>query len=105
MDILSIFNENFWAVATLVSLLTLPITNLLKTKLNPNNVWKQVISWTTSILLTIGAYFVGIVTFNEPIWLTIPATGIICGLCANGIYDIPVIKEFITKYFSVIPKK
>lgn len=105
MDILNIINDNFWAVATLISLLTLPITSLLNSKLNPNGVWKQVIAWVTSIVLTVGSYFGGIATFNEPVWLTIPLTGIVCGLAANGIYDIPTIKEFIKKYFSLIPKK
>lgn len=105
MDILAIINENFWAVAALISVLTLPITNLINSKLNPNGVWKQVIAWLTSIVLTIGAYFGGLTTFNEPVWLTIPLTGLVCGLSTNGIYDIPTIKSFIKEYFSLIPKK
>jgi hypothetical protein len=55
--------------------------------------------------LTVIAYFCGITTFNDPVWLSIPFTGIICGLSANGIYDIPTVKEFIKKYFSLIPNK
>ena len=105
MNILEIINENFWAVASLISLLTLPITSLLNSKLNPNGVWKQVIAWATSIILTVVSYFCGFATFNEPVWLSIPLTGLVCGLSANGIYDIPKIEEFINKYFSLIPKK
>lgn len=105
MNIINFFNENFWAVATLISLLTLPITSLLNSKLNPNGVWKQVIAWATSIVLTVVSYFGGLATFNEPVWLSIPLTGIVCGLSANGIYDIPSIKNFIKQYFSIIPKK
>jgi len=105
MDIINFFNENFWAVATLISLLTLPITSLLNSKLNPNGVWKQVIAWATSIVLTVVSYFGGLATFNEPVWLSIPLTGIVCGLSANGIYDIPSIKNFLKSYFTLIPKK
>lgn len=105
MDILSIINDNFWVVATLISALTLPITSLLNSKLNPNGVWKQVIAWATSIVLTVVAYFGGLATFNEPVWLSISLTGLVCGLSANGIYDIPTIKNFIKTYFSLLPKK
>ena len=105
MDFIQLLNENFWAVATLISILTLPITSFLNSKFNPNGVWKQVIAWATSIVLTVAAYFGGIATFNEPVWLSIPLTGIVCGLSANGIYDIPSIKKFLIEYFSVIPKK
>ena len=105
MDFIQLLNENFWVVATLISVLTLPITSLLNSKLNPNGVWKQVIAWATSIVLTVVAYFGGLATFNEPIWLSIPLTGLVCGLSANGIYDIPTIKNFIKSYFSLIPKK
>ena len=105
MDLINFFNENFWAVATLVSLLTIPITTFINSKFSLNNVWKQVCAWGTSIVLTIVAYFGGLATFNEPVWLSIPLTGLVCGLAANGVYDIPSIKNFITTYFSVIPKK
>ena len=105
MNILEIINDNFWAVAVTISALTLPISNLLISKFNPNGVWKQVISWVTSIVLTVIAYFGGLATFNDPVWLTIPLTGIVCGLSANGIYDRPTIKNFIKTYFSLLPKK
>lgn len=103
MDILTFFNENFWVVATLISVLTVPITSLINSKFELKAIWKQVIAWGTSILLTVGVYFSGIATFNEPVWLSIPLTGIVCGLSANGIYDIPTIKQFIKEYFSLIP--
>jgi len=105
MNLVQFFNDTFWATATLISLLTLPITNLINSKFELNGIWKQVIAWATSIILTIVAYFGELTTFNNPIWLSIPLTGIICGLSANGIYDIPIIKEFIKKYFSLIPNK
>jgi len=103
MDILTFFNENFWLVATLISVLTVPITSLINSKFELKAIWKQVIAWGTSILLTVGVYFGCIATFNEPVWLSIPLTGIVCGLSANGIYDISTIKQFIKEYFSLIP--
>ena len=105
MSIINFFNDNFWLVATFISVLTLPLTNLINSKFKTNNVWKQVVAWATSIVLTIVSYFCGLATFNEPIWLSIPLTGVVCGLSANGIYDIPTIKKFINDYFSLIPKK
>ena len=80
MDILNFFNENFWAVATIISLLTIPVTSAINAKFNLKTIWKQVIAWATSIVLTVVAYFGGIATFNEPVWLTIPLTGLVCGL-------------------------
>ena len=103
MDIISFFNENFWLVVTLISVLTLPITNLINSKFELNNVCKQICSWGTSIGLTVIVYFAKLTTFNDPLWLSVPLTGIICGLSANGIYDIPTIKKFIKEYFSLIP--
>ena len=105
MDILNFFNENFWLVATLVSVLTLPITAFINSKFNLNKVWKQVCAWCTSIVLTVGVYFGQLATFNNPVWVSIPLTGLVCGLSANGLYDIPTIKAFVTNYFSVLPKK
>ena len=97
-NILTFLNENFWLVAAMISSITLPVTTAINSKVNPNKVWKQVIAWVTSITLTVGAYFIGAATFNEPVWLSIPATGIVCGLSANGIYDIPTIKTFINSF-------
>ena len=105
MNIINFFNENFWLVATLVSVLTLPITSFINSKFNLNNIWKQVVAWVTSIVLTVGVYFGGLATFNDPVWVSIPLTGLVCGLSANGIYDIPAIKKAVTEYFSVLPKK
>ena len=53
MNILNFFNENFWLVATLISVLTLPITSLINTKFELKAIWKQVIAWGTSIALTV----------------------------------------------------
>lgn len=102
---MNILNDNFWLIATSISAITLPITTMINSKFNVNNVWKQIIAWSTSIILTILSYFLGLITFNEPTWLTVPLTGLVCGLSANGIYDIPTIKNFINNYFKLIPLK
>lgn len=105
MDILNFFNDNFWAVATIVSLLTIPITSAINAKFNPKAIWKQVIAWVTSGVLTAGVYFFNLATFNDPAWLSVPATGFVCGLSANGFYDIPAIKAAVNSWFAPLKKK
>jgi len=39
----------------------------------------------------------------EPAWLTLTATGLVVGLTSNGIYDIPVIQDFIARVFGEKP--
>ena len=101
--ILSFFSDNFWATCTMLSSITVVITGYINTLLKTNSIWKQVVSWITSIVLTICGYFAGIVFLNEPVWLTIIFTGIIVGLSSNGIYDIPKIKSFINNITKKIP--
>ena len=101
--ILNFFSDNFWATCTMLSSLTVVVTGYINRLLKTNNIWKQIVSWVISILLTVCGYFAGIVTLNEPIWLTIIFTGIIVGLSSNGIYDIPKIKSFINNLSKKIP--
>jgi len=101
--ILNFFSDNFWATCTMLSSLTVVVTGYINRLLKTNNIWKQIVSWVISILLTVCGYFVGIVTLNEPVWLTIIFTGIIVGLSSNGIYDIPKIKLFINNLSKKIP--
>ena len=103
MDIIiNFFTENFWATCALLASLTVTISGYINTKLDTNNVWKQVVAWLVSIFLTIGTYFIGIIQLGEPIWLSIPLTGVIVGLSSNGIYDIPKIKGFIKYLYNTI---
>ena len=97
MDIINFFSDNFWATCATLSSLTVVIAGFLNTKLNTNKVWKQVVAWATSIILTVGGYFVGAVSLDEPVYITIILTGIVVGLSSNGIYDIPQIKELVNK--------
>lgn len=93
--IINFFSDNFWATCTMLSTITVFIAGYINAFLKTNTIWKQIISWITGIVLTVGGYFSGIVFLNEPVWLTIILTGIIVGLSSNGIYDIPRIKELI----------
>lgn len=98
--ILTFFTENFWAVAVLLAALTTPITSFLNEKFNLNGVWKQVVAWLVSIVLVAGSYFLNLVQFSEPFYVSVPLTGLLVGLSANGIYDIPTIKNALSKWFS-----
>ena len=95
MNIVNFFTENFWATCAVLSSVTVTCAGYINAKLNTNNVWKQVVAWAVSIILTICTYFTGIIELSEPTWISIPLTGVIVGLSSNGIYDIPKIKEII----------
>lgn len=98
-SVLLFFTEHFWATATGLFTITTMITGAINGRLKPNYVWKQVISWVVSIGLTIGSYFLGLITVADPVWLSLAATGFIVGLASNGFYDIKFIKEWIQKWF------
>lgn len=97
---LSFFTENFWATASIIVAMTTALTEVINSKLNPNRIWKQVIAWIVSIILTVGGYFLGYVTVVEPTWLTLTVTGLIVGLASNGFYDIPAIRQIVEKLFD-----
>jgi len=101
--ILEFFSENFWASATALGAVATMIAGAVNGKFNPNKVWRQVIAWIISAGLTVGGYFLGIVSVAEPVWLTLTATGLVVGFVSNGIYDIPFMKSFIYKVFGELP--
>ena len=84
-----------WAIATAILASTTVITEIINKKLNPNGVWKQVISWTVSIVLTVIAYFSGSYEFPGIPYITVPVTGLVVGLASNGFYDIPYVKDYV----------
>lgn len=100
VNILTFFTEHFWATATGLFTITTMITGAINGKLKPNYVWKQIIAWIVSVILTVGGYFVGLITVAEPVWLSLVATGLIVGLASNGFYDIEFIKEWMKKWFG-----
>ena len=105
ITIWTFFTEHFWATAMGLFTITTMITGAINGKFNPNRIWKQVIAWVVSIVLTVGGYFLGFVTVDEPTWLTLTVTGIVVGLASNGFYDIPTIKELMRKWFGELITK
>lgn len=103
--ILNFFSENFWATCTLIGTLTITCTGFITSKFVIKGFWKQLISWFISIALTIGTYYIGIVEMKDPIWLSMILTGLVVGLASNGIYEIPVMKNFIKKLFNIVKDK
>lgn len=99
-DIINFFTENFWATAVTLGTVATTITGVINGKLQPNNIWRQVIAWLVSVVLTVGAYFLELIVVEDPVWLTLTATGLIVGLVSNGIYDVPTIKNLIKKLFN-----
>ena len=63
-------------------------------------IWPQIVAWVIGSLLSIGAYYLQIIQFGEPVWLGVVMLAIVVGLSSNGIYDIPTIKAFVDKWFN-----
>lgn len=98
--IIQFFSDNFWATAAALATMSTFISGEIISLTKANSIWRQVIAWTVSIALTVGAYFLGTITVAEPVWLTLATTGVIVGLASNGIYDIPAMKALIKKLFG-----
>lgn len=103
IEINGIFSESFWYMAPILASITVTLTGAINGKFNiSNGIWPQVVSWLVGSLLSVGAWFLNFVQVGEPTWLSVVMLCAVVGLSSNGIYDIPVIKEFINKIF---PKK
>ena len=104
--IITFFSNNFWLTATVIAAMTTSLTGVINGLLKPNGTWKQIIAWFVSIVLTVGCYFLNVITVAEPAWLTLVLTGFVVGLASNGIYDIPTIRNWVNDWFSnLAPKK
>lgn len=105
MEVLTnLFTDSFWYTASFIAVITVALTSTINAKLNPNKVWKQVISWVISVALTVGAYFLDIVNVSEPTWLSLVCIGLVVGLTSNGLYDIPFIKSVMNKWMDFLGK-
>ena len=96
---------NIWAIATVIAGMTTVVTEALNSKLKPNGVWRQVMSWGVAVVLTIGLYFAGTYEFAGNPWISVPLTGIATGLVANGLYDVPTIKEWVKTFVEFFSSK
>ena len=101
MDSQMLFTTDFWYMASSLSAVTVFIAGLINGKFNiVNGVWPQLVAWITGSVLSVAAWFFGLVAVGEPTWLAVIALCGVVGLSSNGIYDIPSIKNFIDNRFA-----
>ena len=101
MDPQTLFTTDFWYMAPTLSAITVFIAGLINGKFNiTEGIWPQVVAWVTGSVLSVAAWFFGLVTVGNPVWLAVIMLCVVVGLSSNGIYDIPTIKAFIDKLFS-----
>lgn len=105
---MSIFNDLFFYTVAMISGIVLFLVQLVNSKIVITKGWvKWTISWSLSLALTLAAYFCKVLYFATPEFakgfdIAALLTCIVSvGLVANGIYDIPVIKQFLNKILSV----
>ena len=102
-QIIGIFSEQFWYIAPILVTLTTTFSGLLNQGLQ--KVWdvpgwfKQLVSWVFGAGLSVAAWGLKVITFGNPIWLGVIALAVVVGLSSNGVYDIPLIKSWIEKWF------
>jgi hypothetical protein len=97
-EIYQIFNDQFWYVAPILVAVSTALTGVINQLLNPNNTWKQIISWIVGAGLSCAAIALGFLG-AEIGWASYVAMSIVVGLSSNGIYDIKFIHEWIDKWF------
>ena len=96
-----LFTTDFWYMASSLSAVTVFIAGLINGKFNiVNGIWPQLVSWITGSVLSVAAWFFGLIPVGEPTCLAVIVLCCVVGLSSNGIYDIPTIKNFIDKRFS-----
>ena len=107
MEVISgIFSESFWWVAPILVTMTTAITGLINQSFKiSNGIWPQLIAWLVGSGLSVGAWGIKLIEFGDPIWLGIVCLCIVTGLASNGVYDIPVIKNWIDTWFTEKPGK
>ena len=100
----ALFTDAFWYFAPILSVLTVTIAGAINGKFNiTQGFWPQLVAWITGAVLTVGGYFLGLVScIGEPVWLALICLCGVVGLSSNGIYDIPYIKSLVDK---LLPKK
>lgn len=102
----TLFTDAFWYYAPILASLTVTLTGAINGRFNiTNGIWPQIVSWIVGTVLTVGAWFLGLVPLGEPTWLAIVCLCGVVGLSSNGIYDIPFIKSIIDKLQLALPKK
>ena len=101
-----LFTDAFWYYAPILAALTVTIAGAINGKFNiTQGFWPQLVAWITGSVLTVGGYFIGLITcIGEPVWLALVCLCAVVGLSSNGIYDIPFIKSIIDKLLPTVKK-
>lgn len=100
-----LFTTEFWYMAPSLSAVTVFIAGLINGKFNIiNGFWPQLVSWITGSVLSVAAWFFGLVPVGEPTWLAVTALCVVVGLSSNGIYDIPTIQKLVDKLLATKKK-
>ena len=93
-----LFTTDFWYMAPTLSTITVFIAGLINNKFNiTEGIWPQIVAWSTGSILSVAAWFFGLVTVGTPTWLAVIVLCVVVGLSSNGIYDIPTISSFVDK--------
>ena len=101
----TLFTDAFWYYAPILSMITVTIAGAINGKFNiTEGFWPQLVAWITGAVLTVGAWFIGLVPLGEPTWLAVACLCGVVGLSSNGIYDIPFIKNIIDQLFPQLLK-
>ena len=101
----TLFTDAFWYYAPILSMITVTIAGAINGKFNiTEGFWPQLVAWITGAVLTVGAWFIGLVPLGEPTWLAVVCLCGVVGLSSNGIYDIPFIKNIIDQLFPKLLK-
>lgn len=96
-----IFSECFWYIAPILMSLTVALAGVVNGMFKiTKGMWPQIVAWVIGSLLSVGAFFLDLIEFGEPVWLGVVMLAIVVGLSSNGIYDIPTIKAFVDKWFN-----
>lgn len=95
-----ILTESFWAVVASLSSATVFLAGAVNGKFTIKGVWAQVVAWVVALLLTAGAWQLDLIGLAPNDWLNALAVAAAVGLSANGIYDIPVMRQFVALLFA-----
>lgn len=100
-----IFTEMFWYIATALVPIVITISECLIKWFMINGTvlkiisGKQLTSWLVAILMSVCVYLFGFLKIEEPIYVGMIALSVVVGLSSNGIYDIKVIKQWVSNWF------
>ena len=101
-----IFTEMFWYIAAALVPIVITISECLIKWFKIDGTvlkiisGKQLASWLVAIVMSVCVYLFGFLKLEvEPIYVGMIALSVVVGLSSNGIYDIKVIKQWVSNWF------